>query len=155
MLRKLLLMFSCCDAQLFCDPVDCSPPGSSVLGIIPARILAFLLFSCSVVSNSLQPHGLHCTRLPYVLLSPGVHSNSCPLSWWYDPTISSSVSPFFSCLQSFPASGSFPRILEQVAISSPRGSSWARDRMCLLHCGWILYHWVTCEAPFREWGGQM
>ena len=50
----------------------------------------------------------------------------------------------------FPSIGSFLRILEQVALSSPRGSSWARDRMCLLHCRWILYHWVTCEAPFRE-----
>ena len=59
------------------------------------------------MSNSLQPHGVQPTRLLCPLLSPGVCSNSCPLSWWCHPTISSSVIPF-SHLQSFPASGSFP-----------------------------------------------
>ena len=66
-----------------------------------------LLFSCSVVSDSLQPCGLQHTRLPCPLLSPRVCSNSCPLTWWCHPTISSSVTPF-SYPQSFPASGSFP-----------------------------------------------
>ena len=47
-------------------------------------------------------------RLPFLSLSPGVCSNSCPLSWWCYPTISSSVAPFSSCPQPFPASGSFP-----------------------------------------------
>ena len=60
------------------------------------------------MSDSLRPHGLQHTRLPYPSLSSGVCSNSCPLSRWCHPTISSSVTPFFSCLQSFPASGSFP-----------------------------------------------
>ena len=67
-----------------------------------------LLFSRSVMSNSLWSHGLQHARLPCPSLSPGVCSNSCPLSWWCLTTISSSVSPFSSCLQSFPASGSFP-----------------------------------------------
>ena len=66
-----------------------------------------LLFSCSVVSNSLRPHEMHHTRLPCPSPSPGARSNSCPLSQWCHPTISSSVIPFSSCLQSFPASGSF------------------------------------------------
>ena len=66
------------------------------------------LFSHSVVSNSLPPHKLQHTRLPSPLLSPGVCTNSCPLSWWCHPIISSSVVPFSSCLQSFPESGSFP-----------------------------------------------
>ena len=66
-----------------------------------------LLFSCSVVSDSLGPHGLHHARLPCPSPAPGVCSNSCPSSWWCHPTISSSVVPFSSCLQSFPASGSF------------------------------------------------
>ena len=70
--------------------------------------LVLLLFSHSVVSDSLWPHGLQHTRLPCPLLSPGVCSNSCPLSWWCHPTISSSVTLFSSCPQSFPASGSFP-----------------------------------------------
>ena len=62
-------------------------------------------FSCSVVSDSLQPHGLQHTRLPCPSLTPRACSNSC---CWCDPTISSSAVPFSSCLQSFQASGSFP-----------------------------------------------
>ena len=65
-------------------------------------------FSCSVISYSLQHQGLQHTRLPCPLPTPGACSNSCPSSWWLHPTISSSVVPFSSCLQSFPASGSFP-----------------------------------------------
>ena len=63
-------------------------------------------FSHSVVSHCLQPHGLQHARPPCPSLSPGVHSNSCPSSWWCHPTISSSVDPFSSHLQSFPASRS-------------------------------------------------
>ena len=65
-------------------------------------------FSQSVVSNSWQPHGPQHTRLPYPSPTPGAFSNSCPSSQWCHPTISSSVIPFSSHLQSFPASGSFP-----------------------------------------------
>ena len=68
---------------------------------------SLLLFSCSVVSDSLRPHGLQHARPPCPSPSPRVCSNSCPLSWWCHPTISSSVA-LFSYLQSFPASGSFP-----------------------------------------------
>ena len=57
---------------------------------------------------SLRPHGLQHTRLPYPSLSPRICSNSCSLSQWCYPTTSSSVTPFSSCPQSFPASGSFP-----------------------------------------------
>ena len=64
-------------------------------------------FSRSVLSDSLQPHGLQHARPPCPSPTPRVYSNSCPLSWWCHPTISSSVIPFSSCLQSFPASGSF------------------------------------------------
>ena len=64
-------------------------------------------FSRSVVSNSLRPHGLQHARPPCPSPTPGVYSNSCLLSQWCHPTISSSVIPSFSCLQSFPASGSF------------------------------------------------
>ena len=67
-----------------------------------------LFFSRSVLSDSWGPHGLQHARLPCPSPSPGACSNSCPLSQWCHPTISSSVIPFFSCLQSFPASGSFP-----------------------------------------------
>ena len=64
-------------------------------------------FSCSVVSFSLPPHGPHHARLPCPSPTPEVYPNSCQLSWWCHPTISSSVVPFSSSLQSFPASGSF------------------------------------------------
>ena len=64
-------------------------------------------FSPSVVSNSLQPHGLQHARPPSPSPTPGVYSDSCPLSWWCHPTISSSVVPFSFHIQSFPASGSF------------------------------------------------
>ena len=67
-----------------------------------------LLFIHQVVSDSLQPRGLQHARLPCPSLSPGVCSNSCPLSQWCYLTISSSVTPFSFCLQFFPASGSFP-----------------------------------------------
>ena len=56
-------------------------------------------FTCSVVSGSLRPHGLQHTRPPCPLTTPGVYSNSCPLSQWFHPTISSFVIPFFSCLE--------------------------------------------------------
>ena len=60
------------------------------------------------MSDSLGPHGLQHTRLSCPSPTPGTCSNACPLSQWCHPTISSSVSPFSSCLQSFLASGSFP-----------------------------------------------
>ena len=64
-------------------------------------------FSNSVMSDSLRPHGMQPTRPPCPSPAPRTYSNSCPLSWWCHPTISSSVVPFSSRLQSFPASGSF------------------------------------------------
>ena len=64
-------------------------------------------FSHSVMSDSLWPHGLQHTRPPCPSSTPRVYSNSCPLSWWCHPNISSSVIPFSSCLHSFPATGSF------------------------------------------------
>ena len=119
-----------------CDPIDGSPPGSSVPGIFQARVLkwvaiafsmyifvfpsfcchnyiivhnVFIQFSLSVMSDSLWPHGLQHARLPCPSPTPGAYSISCPLSWWCHPTISSSVIPLSSHLQSFPTSGSFPR----------------------------------------------
>ena len=71
-------------------------------------LLHLLLFSHSVMSDTLWSHGLQHTRLPCHSLSPGVCSNSCLLSWWYYLTISSSATHFSFCLQTFPASLSFP-----------------------------------------------
>ena len=60
------------------------------------------------MSDSSWPHELQHIKLPCPWLSPGVCSNSCPLSWWCHPITSFSAAPFSACLQSFPASGSFP-----------------------------------------------
>ena len=70
--------------------------------------LFLLFFSHKVMSNSLWLYILQHSKLPCPSLPPRVFSNSCPLSQWYHPTISSSVVPFSSCPQSFPESGSFP-----------------------------------------------
>ena len=77
------------------------PSSKLIVQVVP------LQFSRSVMSDSLWPHGPQHTRPPCPSPTPRVHSNSCPLSRWGHPTISSSVIPFSSCLQSFPASGSF------------------------------------------------
>ena len=74
-----------------------------------------LLFSGSVMSNSLRPHGQWHARLPCPSISPGVFANSCLLSWWCHPTISSSVVPFSSCLQSFPGVFQWVSSSHQVA----------------------------------------
>ena len=83
-------------------------------------------FSHSVLSDSLRPHGLQHARPPCPSPIPGVCSNSCPLSQWCHPTISSSVIPFSSCSQSFPSSGSFP--MSQLFASDGQSigaSAWA------------------------------
>ena len=73
-----------------------------------ATLFGSVQFSCPVVSNSsVRPHGPQYARPSCLSPTPGLYSNSCPLSWWCHPTISSSVVPFSSCLQSFPASESF------------------------------------------------
>ena len=87
----------CCSPFLEC----CS------LGSWQCSLLLILQFSHSLMSDSLRLHGLQHARPPCPSPAPGVYSNSCPLNWWCYPTISSSVSPFSSCLLSFPASGSF------------------------------------------------
>ena len=89
------------------------------------QTLCSVQLSRSVVSDSLWPHGLQHARLPCPSPTPTVYSNSCPLSRWYHPTISSSVVPFSSCLQSFPASGSFQMSLffasggQSIGVSAP------------------------------------
>ena len=89
------------------------------------------------MSDSLQPHELQHTRLPCPSLSPRVFSNSCPLSWWCHPTISSSVALFSFCLQSFPASGSFP--MSQLFPSSGQiiGASTSTPVLTMNIQGWF------------------
>ena len=100
-------------------------------------VIQVLLFSRSVVSNSLQPHGLQPTSLPCPSWSPRVCSNSCPLNQWCYPTISSSASLFSFCLQSFPASGSFPMSCIFASCSqSPAASALASILPMNIH-GWF------------------
>ena len=100
------------------SPLDCkkiklvNPKGNQSwmsIGRIDAEAeFSSVQFSHSVVSDSLRPNGLQHARLPCSSPAPRVYSNSCPLSQWCHLTISSSVIPFSSRPQSFPASGSFP-----------------------------------------------
>ena len=80
--------------------------GDELLPLLPT--ISSVQFSRSVVSDSLRPHEPQHTRPPCPSPTPRVHPNPCPSSRWCHPTISSSVVPFSSCPQSFPASGSFP-----------------------------------------------
>ena len=103
-------------------------------------------FSYSVVSDSLRPHGWQHTRLPCPSPTPRACSDSCPLSQWCHPTIPSSVVLFFSCLQSFPASGSFP--MSQFFPSGGQGIGLSASASVLpmnirdwLHLGWT--GWIS------------
>ena len=90
-------------------PSQWSPMSASVLVLLESPSKAdSVQFSCSVVSDSLRPHESQHARPPCPSPMPRVHSNSCPLSRWCHPAISSSAIPFSSCPQSLPASESFP-----------------------------------------------
>ena len=98
-------------------------------------------FSCSVMSYSLRPHGPQHARPPCPSPTPGVYPNSCPLSRWCHPTISSSVIPF-SHLQSFPASGSFP--MSQLFASGVQsiGVSASASVLPMNIQGWFPLGWT-------------
>ena len=110
-------------------------------------------FSCSVVSEYLWPHGLQHVRPPYPSPTPGVYSNTCTLSRWYYPTISSSVIPFSSCLQSFPASGPFP--MSQLFASDGQSTGVSASSSVLpvnIHWSWEaaeIVRWESSEA--QKW----
>ena len=101
------------------EPLTTNPENHCVAAwdLKTGRRASSVQFSCSVISNSLRPHGLQHIRPFCPSPAPGVYSNSFSLSRWCHPTISSSVVPFSSCLQSFPASGSF-----QMSWPFPSGS---------------------------------
>ena len=97
-------------------------------------------FTRSVVSDSLWSHRLHHGRLPGPSPTPRACSNSCPSSRWCHPTISSSVVPFSFCLQSFPASGSFPRCQLFTSGSQSIGASG-------LASVWIILRYPKITKP--------
>ena len=102
---------SSCTLKTVCQVTSycCAHPHAVKYPFKKYSVVAWMLlsFSLSVVSNSLRARGLQHAKLTCPLPSPGVCSNSGPLSWWCHPTISSSAIPFSSCLKSVPASGSF------------------------------------------------
>ena len=100
--RILMRQVACCEnlSQLPCSQNQLQEKETTLQ-------IPWVQFSCSVMSNSLWPHGLQHARLPCPSPTPRDYSDSCPLNRWCHPTILSSVVPFFSHLQSFPASGSF------------------------------------------------
>ena len=110
---------------------------------LPGMVGAQLSFSRSVVSDSLrQTHGLQLTRLPCPSLSPGACSNSCPLSRWCHPTISSSVVPFSSCLQSFQESVSFPMSHFFASGGQSIGVSASASVFLMNNQDWFLLGWT-------------
>ena len=98
------------------------------------------------MSDSFWPHGLQHTRLPCPSPTPKMCSNSCPSSWWYHPTTSSSVFPFSSCLQSFPTSESFP--MGQIFTSGGRSIGVSASGSVNEHPGLISFRidWLDLLA---------
>ena len=94
-------------------------------------------FSSLFVSNSLRPQGLQHARPPCPSSTPRVYSNSCSLSQWWHPTISPSVVPFSSCLQSFPSSGSFQMSQLFTSGGHSRGASASASILPMNIQGWF------------------
>ena len=101
-------------------------------------------FSCSVMSDSLRPHGLQHSRPPCPSPTPRVYSNSCPVSQWCHQTISFSVVPFSSCLQSFPASGSFPMSQFFASGGQSIGVSASASTLPMNIQDWVPLGWTCC-----------
>ena len=99
-------------------------------------------FSHSVVSDSLRPHGLQHTRLSCPSPTPRACLNSCPFSQWCHPTISSSVIPFSSHLQSFPESGSFPKSRLFASSGQSIGVSASASVLPMNIQGWFPLGWT-------------
>ena len=104
--KYVLLPFLNFDVYIFIEGASHYNHENSLFNSVSVQFSS-VQFSCSVVSDSLQPHGLQHARPPCPSPTPRVYPNSCPLSQWCHPTISSSVIPFSFCPQSFSASGSF------------------------------------------------
>ena len=119
-----------------------SPGWRNLAEIHRVSIKCIVQFSHSVMSDSLWPHEPQNIRPPWPSPTPGVYSNSCPLSWWCHPTISSSVVPFSSCPQSFPTSESFQ--MSQFFTSSGQsiGASASTSVLPMNTKGWSPLGWT-------------
>ena len=141
------------------DTLPSEPPGMSINSHKYRQIVAGVIlgifwilkkifpihsvqFSCSIMSNSLRPYVVQRARPPCPLPTPRAYSSSCPLSQWCHPTISSTVIPFSSCPQSFPASGSFP--MSQIFTSDGQsiGVSASASVLPMNIQDWFLLGWT-------------
>ena len=105
------------------------------------------------MSNSLWPLELHHARLPCPSLSPGICSNLCPLSWWWYLTVSSSAAPFSFCLQSSPASGSFPISWLFTSGGQSIGASASASVLPMNSQGWFplgLTGLISFQGPLKS-----
>ena len=107
-------------------------------------------FNHPVMPDSLRPRGLEHARLPCPSPTPRACSNSCPLSRWCHPTISSSDVPFSSCLQSFPASGSFPRSQFFASSSQSIGVSASASVLPVNIQDWFPLGWTRLVFRGKE-----
>ena len=127
-----------------------SPPSPFLLTPLPS----LLLFGPSVLSHPLWPQGQQHARLPCPSPTPGVYSNSCPLIQWCHPSVSSSVVPFSSCPQSFPASGSFPMSrLFTSGVQSIGASAAVLPGLTSFRIGWfdLLAVQGTLKSPLQHY----
>ena len=118
-------------------------------GYMRAHSFSSVQFSHSVVFDSLWLHGLQDVRLPRPSPTPGAYSNACPSSRWCHPTILSSIVPFSSCLQSFPASGSFQTsqffaLCGQTIVASASASVLSMNIQDWFPLGWT--GWVSLQS---------
>ena len=107
-------------------------------------------FSLSVVSDSLRSHELQHARPPCPSPTPEVYPNSCPLSWWWHRTISSSVVPFSSCPQSFPSSGYFPMSLIFASGGQTIGVSASTSVLPVNTQDWSPLVWSSSPRDSQE-----
>ena len=126
-------------------PLARTPPGP-----LAWSCLNSVQFSCSLMSDSLQPHGLQHTRLPCPSPTSRACSDSYPSSQWCHPTILSSVVPFSSHLQSFPASGSFPKSQFFPSGGQSIGVSASASVLPVNNRDWFPLGWtgwISCLVP--------
>ena len=127
------------------DSLPSKPPGKPKYRVT----ISSVQFSLSVVSDSLWPHGQQHARPPCPSPTPGVYSNSGPLSQWFHPAISYSVVPFSSCLQSFPAPGSFQMSQFFTLVSQSTGISASASVLPMNIQDWFpleLTGWISLQS---------
>ena len=131
-----VLPYNCCQGQMLKQIIVLHSVNVWKLFMLHSQ------FSCSVVSDSLWPYGLQHARLSCPSPTPGAYSDSCPSSRWCHPTILSTVIPLTSCLQSFPASGSFPMSQFFASGGQSIGASASASALPMNIQDWFPSGWI-------------